>query len=587
MCNTNCCKKEEDLICAMPIPFCGCDKCCPIPCGGCFKDDGCCGCCCDCDDSCCYCKYYKLLKELRDRLEKDENRITNLESSDIRINNKIDNMYQDLMHQLVQIAGDLEHEVCDRHDDIDNEQARAEQAENDLYQYIKRVDIRETDHHEAQALEIQRQVNYLLDNADPAKIDSFREMLQWVNSQDTTIIDSITQEITNRTNADNGIKDRLTVLETLTGDQTVNRNATLVPDSSIEIALVNNKSITVGLPAYPTELKNPKALKFSGHSSVTYDGSVPQEVHIPDDTSDLHFNTDGYINALGVGTGAHSDEIYYKVGKDNNNYYLTVPYATKASQDGSGNNISNTYLTKSEGVTAVGIDSSNRITYTINGVDTPVSVPYLTSHQGIKTLNTNNSLSQTESSSESITGTGSINLHKISKTGKYDDLVGAPTLANVATSGDYNDLINTPTPQTVPTVGSLNTNNSSSLSASSSESFSNSISLNKISKTGDWSDVLNKPSWIGSTKPSYTLDEVSDGSTRKLSDYAKKTEAIGGVSISGNVLTFTSVSGATIATITLPTYPCLWEVDSNDNTKIVAKDGKAAKAAGFYDSTVS
>lgn len=34
-----------------------------------------------------------------------------------------------------------------------------------------------------------------------------------------------------------------------------------------------------------------------------------------------------------------------------------------------------------------------------------------------------------------------------------------------------------------------------------------------------WADITSKPSWIESTKPSYTLDEVGDGTTRKLANY--------------------------------------------------------------------
>ena len=42
-------------------------------------------------------------------------------------------------------------------------------------------------------------------------------------------------------------------------------------------------------------------------------------------------------------------------------------------------------------------------------------------------------------------------------------------------------------------VGTLNTNNATSLSVSSSESFGGSISLHKVSKTGSYNDLLNKP----------------------------------------------------------------------------------------------
>lgn len=52
----------------------------------------------------------------------------------------------------------------------------------------------------------------------------------------------------------------------------------------------------------------------------------------------------------------------------------------------------------------------------------------LTTHQDIKTLNTDNNTSQTVSASESISGSGTINLHKVAKTGSYNDLLNKPTI---------------------------------------------------------------------------------------------------------------------------------------------------------------
>lgn len=58
-------------------------------------------------------------------------------------------------------------------------------------------------------------------------------------------------------------------------------------------------------------------------------------------------------------------------------------------------------------------------------------------------LKTDNTSAQSTSASETISGT--INLHKVSKTGTYSDLIGTPNLAAVATSGSYSDLSGTPT----------------------------------------------------------------------------------------------------------------------------------------------
>ena len=56
----------------------------------------------------------------------------------------------------------------------------------------------------------------------------------------------------------------------------------------------------------------------------------------------------------------------------------------------------------------------------------------LTGHQSIKTLKTDNTTTQTASASEAIAGSGTINLHKVSKTGSYNDLLDKPTIPTVS-----------------------------------------------------------------------------------------------------------------------------------------------------------
>ena len=80
--------------------------------------------------------------------------------------------------------------------------------------------------------------------------------------------------------------------------------------------------------------------------------------------------------------------------------------------------------------------------------------------------------------------------------------------------------------------GTLNTNNSTAQTASASEALSGSISLHKVAKTGTYSDLIGTPSslpasdvsaWAKeSTKPSYTLDEVTDGTTRSLANFLRR-----------------------------------------------------------------
>lgn len=70
---------------------------------------------------------------------------------------------------------------------------------------------------------------------------------------------------------------------------------------------------------------------------------------------------------------------------------------------------------------------------TVDGYGTVTAgenVDYLTSHQSIKSINTNNTAAQTVNASEAIAGSGTINLHKVAKTGSYNDLSNKPTFVS-------------------------------------------------------------------------------------------------------------------------------------------------------------
>lgn len=85
----------------------------------------------------------------------------------------------------------------------------------------------------------------------------------------------------------------------------------------------------------------------------------------------------------------------------------------------------------------------------------------LTSHQYIKSLNTNNSTEQTVSTSEAINGSGTISLHKISKTGKYSDLIDTPTIpANTSDLNNDSGFITASDIPSIPTKTSDLTNDS-------------------------------------------------------------------------------------------------------------------------------
>ena len=62
-----------------------------------------------------------------------------------------------------------------------------------------------------------------------------------------------------------------------------------------------------------------------------------------------------------------------------------------------------------------------------DGVTKVGALPFL-ADQPIKTLNTSNAAPQTPSSNEAIAGSGTINLHKVAKTGSYNDLNNKPNI---------------------------------------------------------------------------------------------------------------------------------------------------------------
>ena len=149
-----------------------------------------------------------------------------------------------------------------------------------------------------------------------------------------------------------------------------------------------------------------------------------------------------------------------------------------------------------------------------------VSGSVISSYTGLSNLpilNTNNTTSLTASSNETITGT--IKLHKVSKTGSYDDLLNKPTIPTVGTlntnitaaqatatseslsgtiklhkvakTGTYSDLIGTPTIPSPP--GTLSTSATTALATASTEALSSAINLHKIAKTGTYSDLIGTP----------------------------------------------------------------------------------------------
>ena len=87
---------------------------------------------------------------------------------------------------------------------------------------------------------------------------------------------------------------------------------------------------------------------------------------------------------------------------------------------------------------SVTFDANNTVNFagsgivSVTGDATNDVITISASHQSIKTLKTDNTTAQSTSSSEAIAGSGTINLHKVAKTGTYSDLIGKPTLGTAA-----------------------------------------------------------------------------------------------------------------------------------------------------------
>lgn len=138
----------------------------------------------------------------------------------------------------------------------------------------------------------------------------------------------------------------------------------------------------------------------------------------------------------------------------------------------------------------------------------------------IGSLNTNNTTTQPASSSESFAGT--INLHKIAKTGTYSDLIGLPTLF----SGDYTDLTNKPSFATVATTGSYtDLINKPNLFSGNYNDLTNKPAL----FDGDYDSLTNKP-----TIPAAQIQADWNQADNTSLDYIKNKPNLATVATSGS-----------------------------------------------------
>ena len=166
------------------------------------------------------------------------------------------------------------------------------------------------------------------------------------------------------------------------------------------------------------------------------------------------------------------------------------------------------------------------------------------SHQDIKTLNTDNTTGQTASSSEAIAGSGTINLHKVSKTGSYNDLLNTPTIPTVndstitiqknSTTVDtftLNQSTNKSINISVPTTVAELSDSSDYVQTSSLEEAAT------VAKTGSYTDLINKP-----TKLSDFTDDLGSSPTHTHSQYLTSHQTIKTLNTTNTTAQSTSAS---------------------------------------------
>lgn len=149
-------------------------------------------------------------------------------------------------------------------------------------------------------------------------------------------------------------------------------------------------------------------------------------------------------------------------------------------------------------------------------------------HQSIKTLKTDNTTGQTASASEAIAGSGTINLHKVSKTGSYNDLLNKPTIPTV-----NNNTITIQKNSTTVDSFTLNQSTDKSINISvpttvaelsDSSDYVQTSSLEEaatVAKTGDYDDLINKP-----TKLSDFTDDLGSSPTHTHNQYLTSHQTI-------------------------------------------------------------
>lgn len=176
---------------------------------------------------------------------------------------------------------------------------------------------------------------------------------------------------------------------------------------------------------------------------VKTDGTM--KVNVPWTDNNSHYTTGAYVGATNVKANAATTNgnTYFKVYDDNTKraeFKISGSGATTVTSDANGNitinsTDTNTHQTVTDKNPTLAWGTKSTVA-TIGSTDIHVTMPANpNSHQSIKTLDTTATAAQTTNASEAIAGSGKITLHKVAKTGSYNDLLNKPTIPSPANNG--------------------------------------------------------------------------------------------------------------------------------------------------------
>lgn len=230
---------------------------------------------------------------------------------------------------------------------------------------------------------------------------------------------------------------------------------------------------------------------------------------------------------------------------------------------------------------------------------TASDVGAISSHQSIKTLKTDNTTAQTTSSSEAIAGSGTINLHKVSKTGSYSDLLNKPTIpaTNVipAVTTANKVLISTTTSGTAKwsdfsSAGFLKTNSSGVVSVDTNSYYLSSNPSGYTSNAGTVTSVrvqagtgLNSSTSTAQTTTLNTTISIASGyKLPTTTEWNNKQDAGDYIEESDleEIPTMTGANGSTAGKAGFVPAPA-----ASDNTKFLKGDGTWAEASVTVDNS--